>query len=210
MAQKILSRQKHNMLSLLHAACLKLLVFFLPFYRTLAYINHPKALARNKGYLYKDFICWASVRCTQCTRQNKPSLPADDGNAWRCYSEATEVSPKDSDSVSAECSVYLPTVKLCSIHLWSVSSRTKRLSLPKFITVSVSMYRMNTRLRRNIGKYFGMGGCKVKGSVMGFPCKYVSVTEWQRRKGKWLEYKVSEVNSVQNPTKNIWLNDGVY
>jgi len=28
MAQKIVSRQKHNMLSLLHAACLKLLVFF--------------------------------------------------------------------------------------------------------------------------------------------------------------------------------------
>ena len=28
MAQKIISRQKHNMLSLLHAACLKLLVFF--------------------------------------------------------------------------------------------------------------------------------------------------------------------------------------
>ena len=29
MAQKIVSRQKHNMLSLLHAACLKLLVLFL-------------------------------------------------------------------------------------------------------------------------------------------------------------------------------------
>ena len=29
MAQKIVSRQKHNMLSLLHAACLKLLVFFI-------------------------------------------------------------------------------------------------------------------------------------------------------------------------------------
>jgi len=29
MAQKIVSRQKHNMLSLLHAACLKLLVFFM-------------------------------------------------------------------------------------------------------------------------------------------------------------------------------------
>ena len=29
MAQKIISHQKHNMLSLLHAACLKLLVFFL-------------------------------------------------------------------------------------------------------------------------------------------------------------------------------------
>jgi len=28
MAQKIVSRQKHNMLSLLHVACLKLLVFF--------------------------------------------------------------------------------------------------------------------------------------------------------------------------------------
>ena len=28
MAQKIVSRQKHNMLSLLYAACLKLLVFF--------------------------------------------------------------------------------------------------------------------------------------------------------------------------------------
>ena len=46
MAQKIVSHQKHNMLSLLHAACLKLLVFFillvkseLPYRKNCEYIN---------------------------------------------------------------------------------------------------------------------------------------------------------------------------
>jgi hypothetical protein len=28
----------------------------LPYYRTLAYVNHPKALAGNEGYHYQDFI----------------------------------------------------------------------------------------------------------------------------------------------------------
>ena len=141
---------------------------------SLAYISHQKALAGNEGNLYQGFIYWASVRFRQCMRQNNASRAAGDGNnAWRGSSEATERSPKDSDYVSAERSVYLPTVKFCSSPLGSLSSRPKRLSLEKFVTVSVSMFRMNTWLHRNIGKYFGMCRvrvrlvCKVKGTFMG-------------------------------------------
>ena len=142
-------------------------VCYLPYYRTLAYVNHSKAPARNEGNHHQEFIYWSSVTCTQCIRQNKAIRAAGDGNPWRCYSEATERSPKDSDYVSAECSVYLPTVKFCSSPLGSLSSIPKRLSLNKFITVSVSMYRMNTWLHRNIGKYFGMCRVKSPASVQG-------------------------------------------
>jgi hypothetical protein len=95
------------------------------------------------------------------------SCATDDWKIWRSYSEATERNPKDSDCVSAECSVHLTTVKFCSSTLCSLSSGPNRLSLANFITVSVSTYRMTTWLHRNVGKYVGMGRVKSPTSVQG-------------------------------------------
>jgi hypothetical protein len=119
-------------------------------------------------------------------RQNKASHAAGDGNSWRCSIEATERSPKDSDSVGAECSVYLPSVKFCSSPLGYLSSRPKLLSLEKIVTVSVPMY----RLRRNIGKYFEM--CRVKrptsvqskGDFYGITSVWLSDLEGRGNDGK--------------------------
>ena len=51
MAQKIVSRKKHNMLSLLHAACLKLLVFL------------DKLLLHVQNTLYCGMFTWVEKSC---------------------------------------------------------------------------------------------------------------------------------------------------
>ena len=112
MAQKFVSRQKHNMLSLLHAACLKLLVFLFFFFKALIkfsfkilpFANVSKTwrfqfslLRESLAYFCWSAYCylpvWRRIIFALCTKWLRSNETAVDVNVLTCIIASIPLSP---------------------------------------------------------------------------------------------------------------------